>query len=226
MYKLMLYPERKTKISSLSKEEKWDFLDLLFEFNEWLDLWNTEIVLFKSDILKNRVIKMAFDFVVDRLVIDYNTYQNICKANTDRANKRRDKEKSTDGIRGQPTDANSNSNSNTKYIVLTEVEKDKLLKRFWEQPVLDMIEKIDRRIDRKKWGKSPYKDYYMAIINRFAKDNPKLDINKLTIEQQGEIISQRAIRVEEYEQLKNFYKWDINKIKDISDKYYLSFLTK
>jgi hypothetical protein len=46
----------------------------------------------------------------------------------------------------------------------------------------------------------------MAIINRFAKDNPKLDINKLTIEQQGEIISQRAIRVEEYEQLKNFYK--------------------
>jgi hypothetical protein len=58
---------------------------------------------------------MAFDFVKDRLVIDYNTYQNICKANKERINKRRNK--NTDGIQPYPTDTNSNSKYNNIYII-------------------------------------------------------------------------------------------------------------
>jgi len=59
---------------------------------------------------------MAFDFVKDRLVIDYNTYQNVCRANKERINKRWNK-KNTDGIQSYPTDTNSNSNSNSNIII-------------------------------------------------------------------------------------------------------------
>ncbi len=65
-----------------------------------------------------------------------------------------------------------------KFVKLSQEEFEKLKQRFSERVVLDLIEKIENWIVNKKKWKSPYIDYYMAIINRAKKDNK--DLKQLT----------------------------------------------
>lgn len=186
MYKLMIYPEWREKISSLTKEEKSDFFEVLFEYNDRMDLWN-DPKNFTSGILSNRVIRICFDFVAPLVTKDYESFQTICKRNKDIAVERERKKREQKapvvvyGDQSSPVGTNSNSNSNSNNIntdVLIEQAPEKKVslfdklkteeeKKYWDpgiNAIIDLIKNYNSGIC--DWTQKEQRIYWKHLIKK------------------------------------------------------------
>jgi hypothetical protein len=80
MYKILIYPEREKKFSSLSKSEWGDLIFILFEFYRYLETQQNPMG-FDHELLTNRILKISFDTIKEVIVNDRKSYVKRCEAN-------------------------------------------------------------------------------------------------------------------------------------------------
>lgn len=133
----ILYANQRWPIKNLSLEEKWELLDMIFEYN-------TTGTFGKSGI---NGVNIVFEFLKIQFDLDNDKYEKVCIRNKENIVKRRDK--NTSGKSGIPENTrNTNKNININKNKNINKEDNKQFEAFWNL----YNKKIARDECLKKWN--------------------------------------------------------------------------
>lgn len=146
----LLYTSQRWPIKNLSKEEKWELLEMMFEYN-------TTGIINKSP---SNTVTVIFEFLKIQFDIDGDKYNKICIRNKENIKKRRDW--NTTGKTGIPKNTR-NTNNDVNKDEEEDVNKD--IKENNKNKYLGVFENFWKIYPIKKWKSEAYTAWKNAIKN-------------------------------------------------------------